>query len=89
MGLAPVYFGAGGLLVAGFVSALAGSDGRRGCRSIAHALFESSDALLLIRADLRDIGFERLQAMTIFLRLTKHVGHLLFERVETLIETNH
>ena len=92
--MVPDGFAAGlvvGLVAAGFGSATVPrrrSSG--GCRrSLAHALLERRDSLLLVGPELAKPGFERLQPVAILFRLAEQVGHLALERIEPLIERRH
>ncbi|GAA3897281.1 hypothetical protein GCM10022276_15350 [Sphingomonas limnosediminicola] len=50
-------------------------------------MLQRTNALILIGPGLGDIGFQRLQSVSVLLRLAEEVGHLSFERVEALVES--
>jgi hypothetical protein len=52
-------------------------------------LLERLNALVFVGLELSDVGFEPAQAVAVLLGLAEHVGHLLFERVEALVEADH
>ena len=67
-----------------------GFDGRRGRdgggRGVGDALFERRQPLLLVGAELGEIGVQRLQTIAILLRLPEDVAQLPLKRVEALVE---